>query len=759
MLSSRCPTWARLWPVAVVSCSIFVTFSAPLPRAAAEDGPETEWTYRRLRRPDIPAVRGKAWVENPVDAFILASLEKAGLQPNARADRLTLLRRVTYDLTGLAPTEAEREAFLNDPAPDAYEKLVERLLGSSHFGERWAQHWLDVVRYSETEGFKIDRLREHAYRYRDYVIHAINTDVPYDQFVQQQLAGDELDPDHADALVATGFLRLHAEESNGSNYRQIRQEILDDITDVVGMTFLGLTVGCARCHDHKFDPIGQDDYYRLQAFFAPLMQRDDVPLVPKRDCKQYEQKLNTWLGKTQQVRGQMEGMLKPIGEAVFKEIADTLDPETQHALTMRADERDPLQTQLAVLGGKQIERRMLRRHLRLTPEQRVRYDALKKQMEAYNEARPSELPVAMAACDVGPVAPPTYRLAGGDYKRPKEQVEPGFPECLDKREPEIKPPPGRPNSTGRRAALARWLTQPDHPLTGRVMVNRLWAHYFGKGIVGTPNDFGKMGQAPTHPELLDYLASELVQQGWSLKAIHRLIVTSAAYRQSSAPEANPTSAVAQKVDPDDKLLWHTRVRRRDGESIRDAALQASSQLNPRMYGPSAAPELPKPLMEDRYAWYADEHVSDQNRRSVYVFNRRNLALPLFQAFDAPDRNGSCPARAVTVSAPQALLMLNGEFTLTQARHLAGLLLSRSTDMDEIVRQAYRRVLNRTPDGQDLSRARLFLEQQAQRIASTAAPTAATLPEPLPQRGAAAPAAALVDFCHALINSAEFLYVD
>jgi hypothetical protein len=715
---------------------------SPLSRcAAAEDAPETEWAYRRLQRPVAPAIEHKCWVQNPVDAFILARLEKAGLQPNPQADRLTLLRRVTYDLTGLAPTDAERDAFLKDASADAYEKVVEHLLASSHFGERWAQHWLDVVRYSETEGFKIDRIREQAYRYRDYVIQAFNSDMPYDRFVRQQLAGDELEPDNPDAVVATGFLRLHAEESNGSNYRQIRQEILDDITEVTGMTFLGLTVGCARCHDHKFDPIPQEDYFRLQAFFSPLLQRDDVPLIPRRECKLYEDKMRDWMGKTQPIRDEIEGMLKPIGEAVFKEIAETLDPETQQAIKMPSEQRNPLQWQLAVLGGKQIERRLLRRHLRLTPEQRTRYNSLKKQLEGFDKVRPTELPMAMAVCDVGPVAPATYRLAGGDYRRPKEKVEPGFPECLDSREPQIKSPPGRPNSTGRRSALAQWLSQPDHPLVSRVIVNRLWSQYFGKGIVATPNDFGKMGQAPTHPELLDYLASELAAKGWSLKAIHRLIVTSNTYRQASSPEANPTFASARKTDPEDKLLWHARVRRRDGESIRDAILQASQQLNPRMFGHSASPELPKPIMEDRYAWYADEEAAERNRRSIYVFNRRNLTLPLFQVFDAPDRNGSCPARAVTVTTPQALLMLNGEFTLEQARYIANGLQSRTTDQAELVRLAYRRILGREADAQDVARARLFLAQQTQRIASGAS------------------ADALVDLCHALINCAEFLYVD
>jgi hypothetical protein len=365
----------------------------------------------------------------------------------------------------------------------------------------------------------------------------------------------------------------------------------------------------------------------------------------------------------------------------------------------------------------------------------------------------------MAVTDVGPNPPPTFRLGGGDYRRPKEEVQPGFPECLDSKAPDLQAPAGRPQSTGRRLALARWLCQPDHPLTSRVIVNRLWAQYFGQGIVGTPNDFGKMGQPPTHPELLDFLASELVRQGWSLKAIHRLIVTSNTYRQSSAPERNPTLVVATKADPGNKLLWHMRIRRRDAESIRDTALQLSGLLNRRPFGPSAQPELPGPIQESRYAWYADEKVEDQNRRSVYVLHRRNLLLPLFQAFDAPDRNNSCPSRPSTVSAPQALLMLNGEFMLTQARQLAGRLLRETIGSDQLIRLAYREVLHRAPDAEELSQARLFLEQQAQRIAAGPAPAPGSLPEPMPRFLPPGPAAAFVDLTHALLSSAEFLYVD
>ncbi len=330
-----------------------------------------EWPFDPPQRTSLPEVRLKSWVRNPLDTFVLARLEKAGLRPNPPADKLTLLRRVTFDLTGLMPTPAERNAFLADDSPDAYERLVDGLLRSPHFGERWAQHWLDVVRYAETEGFKLDKLRPEAYRYRDYVIRVCNDDLPYDRFLGQQIAGDELEPDNPDALIATGFYRLHPEETNASNYRSVRQDILDDVTDVFGVTFLGLTMGCARCHDHKFDPIPQSDYYRLQAFFAPLVHRDDLVLAPAPERARYQQQLSKWEEATRPLRDRCEVMLVAPRQAIFAELLATFDAETRQALTTPARKRTPLQRQLAVLAGKQVDRRLGRAHRRLSKEQRA----------------------------------------------------------------------------------------------------------------------------------------------------------------------------------------------------------------------------------------------------------------------------------------------------------------------------------------------------------------------------------------------------
>jgi hypothetical protein len=721
---------------------------------------EPEWPYTPPVRPTEPAVKHGAWIKNPIDAFVLARLEAADLLPNPPADKLTLLRRVTYDLTGMLPTPEERDAFLNDASPDAYEHLVDRLLTSPRFGERWAQHWLDVVRYAETEGFKLDRYRPDAHRYRDYVIRCLNADLPYDRFIREQIAGDELEPDNPEALIATGLYRLHPEESNGSNYRQIRQDILDDVTDVFGVTFLGLTMGCARCHNHKFDPISQKEYYQLQAFFTPIIQHDDLPLVSHEDQERYQRQMATWEKATQPIRTEIDGLLKPIGESLFKESVVVFDAESHEALETPVEKRTPLQQQLALLAGKQINHKYSRMYRRLAPDKRARYEELKKKLADFDAVKPKPLPLAMAVTDVGPEAPPTYRLATGNYLKPREEVQPGFPGCVDRHDPEIGPPADHPRSTGRRTALARWLCRAEHPLTSRVIVNRLWQHHLGVGIVATPNDFGVQGERATHPELLDWLATELVRQGWHMKAIHRLIVTSATYRQASVPELNLASANAAKTDPSDRLLWHTRAQRRDAEAIRDAVLQVSGQLNLRMFGDSEMPALPEAVMQTRYAWYADENPADQNRRSIYVYARRNMHYPLFGVFDLPDRVNSCPSRSTTTTAPQALAMLNGEFTLTQARHLAGALLKQDgANPQALIRTAYLRLFNREPAAAELTAAERFLERQAKLIAAEGTPGRDMLPEPSANGTNVAMAAAVVDLCHALMNSAEFLYVE
>jgi hypothetical protein len=703
--------------------------------------------FRPPHRPAVPAVRDRAWVANPIDAFILAKLEAKGLTPSPRADKLRLLRRVSVDLTGLPPTVEEQDAFLTDESPDAYKKVVDRLLASPRYGERWVQHWLDLVRYAETDGFKADDYRPEAHKYRDYVIRALNADLPYDRFVRQQLAGDELEPDNPEALLATGFNRLWPDEYNAANLEQRRQEILDDQTDTTGLVFLGLTVGCARCHDHKFDPTTQKDYYRLQAFFAPMRPRDDLPAANAASRRENAERLAAWEDATKDLRAEMEQRVADRREKARQDALLKFRTEIKDAEKTPPEKRTPYQHLIALMAEKQMNTAGRTALAKLPDEQKERYQELEKQLAEATPPRPEPLPLAMAVTDVGREAPPTHRLLGGDWRRPREQLEPGFPTFLDRSAPDVSLPEGV-VSTGRRAALARWLTRKDHPLTARVMVNRLWQHHFGVGIVASSNDFGAQGDAPTHPELLDWLAVEFVENGWGLKHMHRLMVLSATYCQDSRVDP---SAKALSVDKENHLLWHARRRRLEGEAIRDASLALSGELNLRMFGPSARPKLPEKISS--YAWKPDAKIEDQNRRSIYVFVKRNLRYPLFDAFDWPDLHNSCSRRVTTTTAPQALLLLNGDFTRERAEKLGAALRARPGEKDaDLVAHAYRAAWGRPATADEVRLGVKFLSTQAETIRSKG--DAAEAKEP-----AAIRAAAVVDFCHALLNTNEFLYID
>jgi hypothetical protein len=677
-------------------------------------------------------VHQSGWVANPIDAFILAKLEANKLSLSRRADRLTLLRRVTFDLTGLPPTLAEQEAFLADDAPNAYERVVDRLLASPHFGEHWAQPWLDLVRYAETDGFKADDYRPSAHLYRDYVIRALNADLAYDRSIQQQLAGDELEPSNPDALIATGFNRLWPDEYNAANLEQRRQEILDDVVEVTGAAFLGLTVGCARCHDHKFDPISQKDYYRLQAHFAAMRARDDLLAVSATEQQRYQERLAAWEITTSEVRAQLSELCGGIREKARAQALEKFRPEIQEAVRTPEEKRTAYQQVIALMAESQLRAGAETAMTKLPADKKERYEVLSKQLAAAGPKPTPPSPPIMGVSDIRRGIPPTHILAGGDWRKPRKEVQPGFLDVLRSAVADVAPTP-RGNSTGRRAALALWLTQPTHPLTARVMVNRLWQQHFGAGIVATPSDFGSQGDPPTHPELLDWLAVEFVEHGWSLKHLHRLMVTSATYCQSSFVDS---ANRALKADRQNKLLWHANRRRLEGELLRDAMLAVSGELNPRPFGPSARPKLPEKI--SHYAWKPDARSEDQNRRSVYVFAKRNMRYPLFDAFDLPDMHNSCARRTKTTTAPQALLLLNGDFTLERARHWCERL---QTDGDgrALVARAYREAWGRGASVEDITAGIRFLERQRTLTGS--------------------PREATVDFCHALLNANEFLYVD
>ena len=729
-----------------VSCcvSIACVLAWPIEKVLADGGIESTshgpWPFTPPVAPAIPQVSNSQWIANPIDAFVLKQLENEGLAPNQPENRLRLLRRVTFDLTGLPPSIAQQQSFLADTSPDAYAREVDRLLSSPQLGLRWAQHWLDVVRFAETDGFKADVLRPNAFRYRDYVIDSFNSDRPYDEFVRQQLAGDELEPDNPQALVATGLNRLYPDEDNAANLFQRRQEILDDITETTGLAFLGLTMGCAQCHDHKFDKILQADYFRLQAFFAPLVERDDLPLASVEERKRYESQMEGWEQATAEIRAKMEALLAEKRSESEAYSLSKFEPDIQQCVLTPPTDRTPYQEQIARIAGKQLHKGFNpdAAAKKLSEGPQAEYRQLEQQLAKFDHLKPNPLPLVMAVSDLGPKPPPTRILDGGSLKNPLDEVLPGFPQFLGESKLDLANGASSIASSGRRTALARWLTSGKHPLTARVIVNRLWHHHLGRGVVGTPNDFGVQGEPPTHPELLDWLAVQLVENNWSLKHIHRLIVTSSTYCQSSTVNpSNAENAAAIARDPDNKLLWHARRRRLEGEAVRDAMLSASEQLNTTMYGQSSRPQLPEGVSK-RYAWEPNKRIEDQRRRSIFVLAKRNMRFPLFDAFDLPDMHNSCGMRTQSTTPPQALLMLNSDDTLGLAADWAKELYSRfSLDHEALIAHLYASALGRKASQEELANAVEFL-------------TADVAPNSID---------GITDLCHSLFNCNEFIYVD
>jgi hypothetical protein len=692
------------------------------------------WAFQPIQQQEVPAVQTSAWVRNDIDAFVLAKLDEKEIVPNPRADKVTLIRRAALDLTGLPPTLEEVQAFLADSSPNAFEKVVDRLVASPHYGERWARHWLDVARYADSEGFKADETRPNVWRYRDYVIQSFNQDKPYDRFVREQIAGDELYPGDPAALVAVGFNRHFPDESNAANIMQRRQELLNDVTDTVGLAFMAMTVGCARCHDHKFDPILQKDYYRLQAFFANTRIEDDVVLAPAEKRAEWERKNAEWLAATAEIRAEVETLLEPHYEAKYRDRMSRFPEEIQAVIAMAPAERNPYQWQMFHKAKPQVTFTEREVAAALKGEAKEAYTTLQRRLAAFDHSKPEPLPVAQTMADNGAESPTTYMLAGGAWDNPQEPVNPGFLTILDPSDAKIAPPPGV-NSTGRRAALANWLASPENPLTARVMVNRVWHYHFGRGLAGTPNDFGVMGERPTHRELLDHLAWRFMHRdGWSLKKLHKAILMSNTWQQSSQYREEAAAA-----DPDNKLLWRFNRRRLEGEAIRDSMLHVSGLLNTRMGGPGVFPPLP-PGVETRGGWKKDEDPDEALRRGVYVFVRRNTRYPMFEAFDMPDTHESCARRMNTVSSTQALELLNNELVLDWAAGLARRVANDSgLTPDAQVDRAYRLVYSRPATDEERRGALRFLDKQA--------------------KLAGGRDGALQDLCHALLNSNEFLYLN
>lgn len=711
------------------------------------------WAFQPVVRVQPPAVQNHSGVVNPIDGFVLSKLAAKGLKPSAPADRVTLIRRVTFDLVGLPPTPEEVDAFVADQSPNAYEKIVDRLLASPHCGERWARHWLDLARFAESEGFKSDETRPNAWRYRDYVIQSFNENKPYDRFVKEQIAGDELWPNDPQARVATAFNRHYPDESNARNLMQRRQEILDDITDTVGATFMAMTYGCARCHNHKFDPILQTDYYRLQAFFANTAADDEIPMISPEEMNRYRARKAAWEEKTKPIHDRIAALLEPKRQEMYKDLYDKYPPEIQDAIRKPAAERNPFEWQMFYKAKPYLVFDDETVGKSLKGEARKNYTALVAELKQFADLDPGEPPIGIGMRDLSKQAPATHLLNVGAWDAPREEVQPGFLSIIDPKSPRIVPPAGL-ESTGRRTALANWLVSPENPLTARVMVNRLWMHHFGEGIVASPSDFGQMGSRPTHPELLDWLASEFVRTGWDIKAMQKLMVMSSTYRQSA--EFNAENA---KEDPRDKLLWRFPRERLEGEVIRDAALAVSGLLSEKAGGPSVFPELPEGAGKPRGGWKVSADPADRDRRSIYIFVRRNARYPMLQEFDMPDTHESCGRRNQTITAPQAMTFLNGKVVLEWAQAFAGRVLTQAgTDPNAQIESAYRLAYGRRPDGFEKDTIQTFFAKQRQVIAQReASGQKLALPTSMPEGYEPAQGAALVDFCQMLLNSNEFVY--
>ena len=714
-----------------VSCLLLVNW-------ASFSGAAEEWPFNRLQRPQIPPVANSQWCQNPIDHFILTQLEAAGLKPSPAASHQRLLRRATADLTGLPVTLEDQRQFQENGAPDAYRQLIDRLLSSPSYGERWGQHWLDVVRYADSDGFEYDDPRPHAWRYRDWVIQSWNADKSMEQFILAQVAGDELFPASPPSLIATGLHRLGPLRLNAGmqNEAKNRQEVLTEMTDMIGAAFLGLTIGCARCHDHKFDAFSQLDYYRLQSFFASTVAHDQ-PLLSKEQQDLLVKQQQAWQEQSDQLTKKITAL-----EKKHRDLISNLTGEAEPA----AD--------------------AVERSIRKSADDAALYKQLLEQQHRLATQQPAPAPAIMAVADQKHPIPATYLLKRGEPGHPDESVTPSFPELFQTgnspQKPGITPRTvssmkSNP-STGRRAALARWLVSKEHPLTARVFVNRIWQHHFGQAIVATPNDFGAMGSAASHPQLLDWLASEFIESGWSAKHIHRLIMQSATYQQSSTP-----SARGLEEDPENQLLWRMNRKRLEAEALRDSLLAISGQLNQQAGGPGIRLPLNAEIAALQYkgTWTPHPDTTQHLRKTIYVFLKRNNRPPLLESFDAPKTMTSCGRRTKSTHAGQALSLFNGKLFQQHSRLMTRRLLGSGTeDLDHLIDQAYRLTLARSPSAQERQLGHRFVTAQEKLIRQET--TDQNSREKLPLTPADVDpcfALALADYCLVLLNLDEFLYID
>jgi hypothetical protein len=691
------------------------------------DETRAHWSFQPIQRPEVPPVRDSTWGKTPIDPFILSRLEQNKLTPAGPAAKAALLRRAYYDLTGLPPEPREVAAFLADDSPDAWETVVDRLLASPHYGEHWGRHWLDLVRYAETNSYERDGAKPFVWRYRDYVIRSLNDDKPYDQFVREQLAGDELDEPMPESIVATGYYRLGIWDDEPVDPLQAHYDDLDDVLKTTGEVFLGLTVGCARCHDHKLDPIPQADYYRLLSFFNNIRRFGvrshesvldaSVQMVgPEEKLRQYREALTRWKEESDQVEQQLREFDRRIERALKGGEVDDFKREAY-----RVD--------------------LARKHTpgALSEEELEQYVQLTKRRDELRKTEPEGLMQVLCVKERGASPQPTHLLARGNAHAPGDEVQPGFPQVLGFDVPEISPAARSAASCGRRRVLADWIASPENPLAARVIANRVWQYHFGRGLVRSANDFGLQGDRPTHPELLDWLASELIAGGWRMKRLHKLILMSSAYQMSS--QANDE---ALAVDPQNDLFWRFDMRRLSAEEIRDSILAVNGSLNrDKMYGESIYVKIPQAVLAGQSrpgAGWGNSPEQDQNRRSIYIHVKRSLIVPLLASFDLPESDFTCPVRFVSTQPTQALTMLNSEFVNDEARVFAEYLKQQSADPREQIAIALRRVTQREPADDEITDGLALIEKLKT------------------ERGATHDVA-LEQFCLMTLNLNEFLYLE
>ena len=753
------------------------TDSKPAP-AAAKAGVPNGWAYQPVKAPEPPAVKQGKWVRTPIDAFVLARLEEKGIKPSPEADRATFIRRATLDAWGLLPTPEEVKAFVNDKSPNAHEKLVDRLLSSHHFGERQARRWLDLARYADSSGFQNDANRPNNWRYRDYVIKAFNDDKTFDRFIKEQVAGDELWPESQEARIATGFLGGYPDNANSRDLVQRKYQITTDITDTIGETFLASTTGCARCHNHKSDKLSQKEYFQLQAFFANTAFDQRRPLEKGTETewdKKFAEQQAKYREATKEIRDKQAAILAPYKEAGIKYQKERYLTDSRESIFKPEKEWNALDRWVNFRHKSVFNPDTdTAGYLRLTAENKdhadhtpdritawKEYQKLQAELRKFDHLRPLSGSVNITtAVELGKDSPPTFVRFGGIHECPTEEVQPGIPALWGGDKVSITPTA---NSSGRRSALAGWLASANNPLTARVYVNRVWSQYFDKGIVGTPADFGRAGEKPTHPELLDYLASNFVKNGWSVKKLQREILLSSVYRQASDERQDVV-----KVDPKNELLAVYPRKRLEAEEIRDALLYASGQLTDVVGGPSVFPPIAKVLengqadFDGNRQWTVSKDKADWNRRSIYIFSRRSLPYPLLQNFDPANPSQAHHKRDVTTTPLQALTLFNSDIVVNWSQALAGRIINEAgKDESAQLNRLYQILFAREPNKTEKAALKAFLAKEEsvvqKKVAAgkfeAAVPTGLKDPSVInPVRGAA-----FVDLVHTVANSSDFAY--